>query len=768
MFEKKLTPQHHWLSILPILIIMTVVGLTLGTSVNTGVQPRETFFDLFMRLDPRDVNSDDGFTPAIVMIDEESIERVGPWPWPRTALAELVGSVRQAGARAVVITVPVEGPDPLSPEVVGQYWFNRQGPTSGAVAEAVARLPSNDVSLGNALSTIPSAVAIAPEAYAELSSGQAWIRTEAVSSPWLNLEIEEGASTDFLALPLSRPQGQLASNIAANARSSVSALPADSDGTVRRVPLAWNAYGTPMPSTALASVILQDGTATAVPHRSVVRSSGRTFTQMIIDGETIALDRQNAATLYLPSDVSIPTISAWRVLSGSDSWTSALQGNVVFIGENVNASSIVETARGEMSKTQVHALMADQLADGVSLNRPEWAGFLEAGLALLLGVGAVICALVLAPVLAASYTLVLSIAMFILSWVIFSNSSMLIDPSPAISAMIGGQIGVVLSRLAGSVLRDDAVRGAFHGALPPSTMAKLQRGRAAHLLDGTRRQVTVLSCNVRLPDAIRAEFLKDPAAYMAFKAQTNDRLRQTILNLGGTVDYGEDGRLLGYWNVPEEEADHIEDACSCALQMIEDINQLAEDTELAQSVRPARLLGKEIPSPFGQGRLEVGISSDVCFSGPVGRGNRNRYSVIGPAVAFANLLRNRSRLYGPAIICDETVFTALRHHFAFLDLDVLKVNDDTTPRPVYGLVGNPFLKASKAFRNMSDTQRALVVSWREGSIAAAEAYLKQLEELPGTHEAYVGLFRERIEHARKEGATEVKAPLWDGSQQVYL
>jgi len=42
---------------------------------------------------------------VIVAIDEASIERLGPWPWPRARLAEIVGRAADAGARGVAFDV---------------------------------------------------------------------------------------------------------------------------------------------------------------------------------------------------------------------------------------------------------------------------------------------------------------------------------------------------------------------------------------------------------------------------------------------------------------------------------------------------------------------------------------------------------------------------------------------------------------------------------------------------------------------------------------
>lgn len=768
MFEKKLDPSQNWLTILPIMIILGVIAFTLTGALAPGKQPRELVFDTFMRISARDAGTALQENYAILDINQESLERIGPWPWPRTTLAELVNAAQSAGAKNVILTIPVEGSDPLSPEVQGQYWFKRTTPETQAIAEAVAALPSHDVALAQSFSEIPSAFAVGEKPLERLGTARGWARTSVENIDWLALV--GGAQARFVSLPLAYTRGQVSNSILATATASVSALPTDTDGKVRRVKLLWNAYETALPSTSLAASKLEGQAITAKLHEHIVQSVGKPIQELQVGQTTFNLDRDSNAILYFPQNTSVQTIPAWRVLSDNPGWRQILQDKTILIGETATSGALLNTPRGRMSRAQLHTLMTDQIAQGETVHRPEWSGLGEAGIALLLGVGAILAALLLSGTKAATYTISLSILLVVLTWIIFVNSGMLIDPLPGIFAMVGSQLGFVASSMAGSVWRDDAVRGAFHGALPPSAMNALQKDRRSTLLDGVRRQVTVLSCTVRLPEHMEADFINAPDAYIKFRAQTNDKLRQSILSLGGTVDYGEDGRLLGYWNVPEENKAHIERACSCALQMIEDMNTLAQDLQTAQSVRSTRFLEEEKASAFEQGHLEIGISSDVCFSGPVGRAPRNRYAVVGQAVAMASALRNRSRIYGPAIICDETVYTALRHHFAFLDLDTLQVNDEPQPRPIYGLVGNPFLKASKAFRTMADTQRALVNAWREGNFKEAEAYRQQLEKLPGTHDAYLSLYKERINVAMLEqsAANGDKKAGWDGTQKIIL
>jgi signal transduction histidine kinase len=70
--------------------------------------------DVVMRHRPRKPAT----STAIVAIDERSIDRLGPWPWPRPRLAEMVDRVADAGARGIVYDILLvderEGDDRLA------------------------------------------------------------------------------------------------------------------------------------------------------------------------------------------------------------------------------------------------------------------------------------------------------------------------------------------------------------------------------------------------------------------------------------------------------------------------------------------------------------------------------------------------------------------------------------------------------------------------------------------------------------------------------
>ena len=129
-------------------------------------------------------------------------------------------------------------------------------------------------------------------------------------------------------------------------------------------------------------------------------------------------------------------------------------------------------------------------------------------------------------------------------------------------------------------------------------------------------------------------------------------LKKAIIDAGGAADQADGGRIFAYFNAPLENADHVRDACSAALRLIESMDKI--NAEIEQN---ARTRGVQL-------HLAIGVATGDCFAGPMGHGRANRYSAIGEATAAATFLSRQASFYGPAIIVDETVHRRTNHHLS--------------------------------------------------------------------------------------------------------
>ncbi len=152
-----------WL--IPLLILMAAIAWRFqdGPLVT---ELRNKVFDVYQHIQPR---SYDPKTPVrILAIDEESLKRIGQWPWPRETLARIIDRLTGAGA-AVALDILLSEPDRMSPASLAQQWKDR--PEAQALLAALAKLPSPDETLAKALAQGPVVVAFS------LNHGGRWACT---------------------------------------------------------------------------------------------------------------------------------------------------------------------------------------------------------------------------------------------------------------------------------------------------------------------------------------------------------------------------------------------------------------------------------------------------------------------------------------------------------------------------------------------------------------------------------------------------------------
>ena len=742
MAKRMFKGRFEWLSALPLLLVTGALAV-MALGALTGAQSpdarsREVLFSYFQRLAP--AAYDPGENYHLVLIDRESVDAVGPWPWPRTVLADLVTAAGEAGAASVVLTEAVDAPDPLSPETIGEFWL--AGASDEALAQQLARLPRTDEALANAFTNVEGAfgVSLTPPANSTRTSN--FLRTQIEDGSWLSL----AGDGDYIALPPAQYFYALNDALAASATPAVAALAPDSDGVIRRTPLLWSLNGAPIPSLALEAARLADGGAVvARPVASSATSQGKLLAAVNIGDHSIALSPAGAMRLHLPKRLSIPSTSAARLLNPNNA-NSQLSGAIVLIGLDTELGDSVMTARGEIAPAALHAIAAAQIKAGHAPRRPGWTGYIEAIAVMLFGAAAIMTAQRMEFWQTVGVAALLSLFLFLGAFATFSFSNLLVNPLAPSLALFVGALSVAGGRSIGGALIDDSVRGSFHDTLPEPAMKKLREDGASEVLEGAHREITVLACELRIMDEDLRKMENLPDDVTKLLAASSLDLRQTIMESGGAADQAEGGRVFAYYNAPMTMADHLQSGCAAALRLVESMDKINADLDASSRTRGLQI------------NLAIGIATGECFVGPMGHGRNNRYSAVGPAVDRAAYLRSQSEVYGPAMICDEAVYRGTHHHFAFLELDKLRLRGGDRPFSIHALIGNPFIKSSKGFRALDDDHRKLLTAYRAGDAAEARKMLDKVKQSPGAKIALFDIYEERVKALETKGAPDG----WDG------
>ena len=736
--------RFEWLSAVPLILVtgaLTILALsTLSGAQSPDVQNRERLFDFYQRLSPADYDPAKQF--HLITIDRESVNAVGPWPWPRTILAELVESAGNAGATGVILTTPVDAPDPLSPETIGDFWL--AGASDAPLAQQLALLPSTNQRLAEAYADVAGAVAVAETMTGNIVRINSFERADLDRSPWLQAP---DTSANYLALPPARLLYDIDPMVQAAATPAIAIIHPDTDGLVRRASLLWTLNDGPAPALSLeaAKLAAQADNISLSLHATAASTNGRIVDSLRIGDKTTHLANGASMRLNFPKRLSIPTTSAAKLLDAQQS-NSQLRDKVVLIGLDAELGDIIDTARGKLTPSAFHAMAATQLVTGESLSRPRWTGYLEALSVMIFGALAIIAAQKLAFWRAAGFAAIISLILAFGAFAGFAFQDLLISPLPAATALFIGALSVAGGKSIGGVLRDDNVRGSFHDTLPEPAMASLREDGASDVLEGVYTDMTVLACELRIIDEDLKQLESSPGDVTRMLAAAATELRNTILETGGAVDQSDGGRVFAYYGAPMPKADHVQTACAAALRLIESMDKINETLEASSRTDGIQM------------HLAIGIASGECFAGPMGHGRQNRYSAIGPAVDRAAFLRSQSEYYGPAMICDEGVYRHTHHHFAYLELDKLITKAAERPFSIFALIGNPFIKSSKGFRALDDSHRAFLKSYREGDIATARTLLDKTKQSPGAKIALFDIYEERVATLSKKGVPED----WDG------
>ncbi|HYJ81409.1 MAG TPA: CHASE2 domain-containing protein, partial [Allosphingosinicella sp.] len=410
-------------------------------------------FDRYQRLSPRPYR-DAGV--RVVDIDDESVRRLGQWPWPRTDLAAMNDSIAKAGAAAVAWDIVFSEADRTSPRFLAEREA-RSGASQAQVA-ALRALPDHDARFAASLAGAPSVLGFfltqdRPGAPVQPKAGFAVAGTDA------------GASlVDYSGAILPLPRFEEAA-----AGLGFVSHKGDADGIVRRVPLVARANGALVPSLSAEVLRVAQGAGSLVVRSS--DSSGetgagaaQTVGLKIGEAEVPVTERGEIWMHYSPPapERSVP---AWKILSGQvpqAEMERLFSGRIVLIGAGaIGLRDLVATPMRERELgVVIHAQAVEQMVLGDFLERPDWATGLE--MAVLLGAG-ILLALLLPSIGALPGALLAAGLMSAAaggSWYAFKAERLLLDPTAPVLALLGCYVVATLF----TYLREEKQRRYIHGA----------------------------------------------------------------------------------------------------------------------------------------------------------------------------------------------------------------------------------------------------------------------------------------------------------------
>ena len=704
-------------------------------------QLRALVFDTFQQVSPRTYNP--AAPVRIIDIDDQSLRKIGQWPWPRTVIAKLVDRLKQRGASVVAFDVLFSEPDRSSPE--NSLSFLPSVPEVREIRRMAEALPAFDDILAKSLADVPVVMGIVlnDDNSGELPPEKAAF-AHAGDNPREFVPTYEGGLTNLPAL-----------EAAARGIGALNWTP-DGDQIIRRIPLLIQSRGRLIPSLSVEALRVAQQASTYLVKSSDASGArafgGKSGVVALRVGEFIVpTDGQGQMWLHFTHTDQRRFIPAWRVLEDQFD-ASEVDGRIVLVGTSAAGLFDLRTTPldAAVPGVEVHAQAIEQIVSDTFLYRPDFALALEMGYMLLAGlILAVLILLAGAEWSAALGTAVIT-GVTLASWQLFQRQGWLLDPFypslAAVSVYVFGTL-VVYLQTEGERRR---VRTAFSRYMSPDLVARLADDPSRLVLGGEMRDMTVMFCDIRGFTTI-SEGL-DAHNLTRFVNRFLTPMTDIILSEKGTIDKYMGDCIMAFWNAPIDDPDHDMNACRAARRMVEALDRLNAELR-GEAEREGR--------PFHPIRIGIGISTGECCVGNMGSDQRFDYSVIGDNVNIASRLEGQSKNYGVTTVLAETTAEQARD-IACLELDLINVKGKTEALRIFALAGDQAMAESETFVQLKTEHDTMLTAYRARDWDAADGALARCRQTDdGPFSGVYDLYESRIAEFRQR----CPGSDWDG---VYV
>lgn len=612
--------------LLPPLIIALIV-LFQCLVEQPGTMLRNAVFDQYQRWQPR--------TPAdtpvrIIDIDEASLARLGQWPWPRNRLADLVDRLSAANVAAIGFDVMFAEADRTSPARMADLWQLGSG-----LRRQILALPDHDQRFADSLRRADAVVG-----FALARDDKAGQKRPAGKAGFVNLgEAQHRWLHPFTGAITSLP----AFESAAKGNGALSFVP-DRDGVIRRIPLLFQMPGGPVPTLVSETLRVAQGVPVIM-----LRSAGHLqqlggerdsagLGEIRIGDFTIPTTPQGELWIHYTPPRSERSLPAWQVFS-DDAALAGLAGHIVLVGSS--AQGLMDLRFGPFGLipgVEAHVQALEQILSGHFLERPSWATGSEFT-ALVVGsliVGFI--ALHTGALAAAAACIALLAVTAGGSWLAFSNSRLLIDPSlPA--------TGILLTFLICSLIhhflaeREQRwIKDAFARYVSPNRVAHLIEHNDDMALGGKRQQCSFIFTDLAGFTSLMEGI--DPAAAVALLNDYLDAMIAIAFRHEGTLDRIVGDAVAIMFSAPLAQPDHCARALACALEM-----------DAFASAYSRQLIAQGIP--FGATR--IGVHTGEVIVGNFGGKTMFDYRALGDPVNTAARLESANKHLGTQICISEAI-----------------------------------------------------------------------------------------------------------------
>jgi len=629
---------------------------------------RLRYFDTLVT-QPRAIPAPDSI--VTVNIDEAALDKYGQWPLPRVNYAEIIEDLYRRNAGLVVLNVLMADRD-------------RTG---------------GDRDLGAALKNYP---VILPSVPSDKTKNTPRAPGSAVMGPeWQDQIVQyPGIIANVPSLE----------NAAAGV-GIVNTLP-EVDGVNRRMPLIVSVDEKLYPSIAIETLRVAAGDST--------------FQVKLVEGgvEKMRIPKFGPVTTDNLGRIWID----WSQTNQSYSLTDLpkdFNRAIVVVGPTAaGISNPVPTAIGAVFPHQLQAAVITTMANGVVIQRPDWADGLE--IIAILAAGLLLLFLTRWTYVGLASVVIICVGVVFGSHYAFSNFLFLFDATAILSGTILVALHAYGVKFVSEFLQKQAIKKQFEGYASP-TVVKLLQENPDIIKNGTKREVSIVFSDLRGFTPLGESFGDDVKGLTAVMNGYMDAITQPVLDADGMIIKYIGDASMHIHNAPIDDPHHAKTAVATGLKMLKAVKEFS--IKLEATGRPGVKMG-------------AGINTGLGYIGEMGSTRRHSYDVLGDAVSTAARIESKCKEYGCVLLVGGATVEQCGDDFFFLKVDDLAVKGKTVGVAIYTVLDD----VTANYHVSKKIHNAMHGAYRSQNFGTAISMCKQLrDQFDGRLTGYYDMWMERCE-----------------------
>ncbi|MGR9012194.1 MAG: CHASE2 domain-containing protein [Gammaproteobacteria bacterium] len=527
---------------LALLLLLIAVQISSPSFI---IKIRNSSYDWFQRLHPR-VYQD---APVkILAIDDQSLEKIGQFPWPRTKIAELIDKLQRSGAKVIVFDMLFSEQDRTSPKELAKRF--QQYPE---LSHQLDSLPDNDATLIAAMNkaAVVTGFMFKPDEYkSPLPTVKGHVFVQG-NSPVLKC-----FSNSISSLP---------SIEAAGKGNGTFSYIADEDGVIRTVPLLMCLQDRLYPSISAEAVRLfkQQNQYTI----QTTEADNNANIEQILIGD-LPVNSNGEGYVWLNYTHSLPEryIPAWQLFEDQVK-IDDIKDKIVFVG--VTAGALMDMRFNPFGYlipgVEVHAQLTEQLLQSSYLTKPYWEDALIIALLILIW-----------STFSILNNKVSGIALMLIcftgisfmtygAWLLFIKAHLLIDPIFPSLSIISLFMAFFIQKQLKTENEKRWLRNAFGRYVSPNRVKHLIDNPDTLVLGGEYRECTFVMTDLAGFTTLMEKYPPHECVLML-----NSYL-EGMINIAfkyqGTLDRIVGDAVAVIFSAPIPQPDHCQLAIQCALEM---------------------------------------------------------------------------------------------------------------------------------------------------------------------------------------------------------